>query len=107
MPLPGYLRKSMDTDSADVANMGEPSGGMLVAGHFLREFVPNGVAWAHLDIAGPAFNEASPFGYTPKGGTVTVTTRADGDYAILEVEDNGPGIPEAARAQRHLGQVFA
>ena len=37
--------------------------------------------------------------YTPKGGTVTVTTRADGDYAVLEVEDNGPGIPEAARVQ--------
>ena len=25
--------------------------------------------WAHLDIAGPAFNEGEPHGYTPKGGT--------------------------------------
>ncbi len=25
--------------------------------------------WAHLDIAGPAFNEGEPYGYTPKGGT--------------------------------------
>ena len=25
--------------------------------------------WAHLDIAGPAFNDAAPHGYTPKGGT--------------------------------------
>ncbi|MFW5921630.1 MAG: hypothetical protein ACOCUS_07305, partial [Polyangiales bacterium] len=26
-------------------------------------------AWAHLDIAGPAFNDDSAYGYTPKGGT--------------------------------------
>ena len=32
-------------------------GGMLVAGLFLREFVGEGMPWAHLDIAGPAFNE--------------------------------------------------
>ena len=25
--------------------------------------------WAHLDIAGPSFNEGSPHGYTPEGGT--------------------------------------
>jgi leucyl aminopeptidase len=42
---------------------------MLVAGTFLKEFVPDGVKWAHLDIAGPAFNKAEPYGYTPKGGT--------------------------------------
>ena len=44
-------------------------GGMLVAGIFLKEFVPDGVRWAHLDIAGPAFNTGEPHGYTPKGGT--------------------------------------
>ena len=42
---------------------------MLVAGLFLREFVPDGVRWAHLDIAGPAFHKGEPYGYTPKGGT--------------------------------------
>jgi leucyl aminopeptidase len=42
---------------------------MLVAAHFLREFAPPGVPWAHLDIAGPAYNDGSPYGYTPKGGT--------------------------------------
>jgi len=40
-----------------------------VAGIFLKEFVEDGIAWGHLDIAGPAFNESGPFGYTPKGGT--------------------------------------
>ncbi|MFJ7148089.1 leucyl aminopeptidase [Streptomyces sp. NPDC100445] len=71
MPLPEHLRKGMDSPVADIANMGERWGGGLVAGLFLREFVGEGIAWAHLDIAGPAFNEGGPFGYTPKGGTGT------------------------------------
>ncbi|MEJ7741973.1 MAG: hypothetical protein WKF73_05145 [Nocardioidaceae bacterium] len=28
-----------------------------------------GISWAHLDIAGPAFNSDPPHGYTPRGGT--------------------------------------
>jgi leucyl aminopeptidase len=69
MPLPAHLRKSMDSDVADIANMGERMGGMLVAGLFLKEFVGEGTPWAHLDIAGPAYNTVAPYGYTPKGGT--------------------------------------
>ncbi|MFZ3570963.1 leucyl aminopeptidase [Streptomyces sp. BH097] len=69
MPLPTHLRKGMDSSTADIANMGERMGGGLVAGLFLQEFVGEGITWAHLDIAGPAFNESAPFGYTPKGGT--------------------------------------
>ncbi|MEU4897003.1 leucyl aminopeptidase [Streptomyces sp. NPDC044780] len=69
MPLPSDLRKGIDSPVADLANMGERMGGGLVAGIFLREFVADGITWGHLDIAGPAFNESGPFGYTPKGGT--------------------------------------
>jgi leucyl aminopeptidase len=70
MPFPEELRSGLDSPIADLANVSsERGGGMLTAGLFLREFVPDGVAWAHLDIAGPAFNEKGPFGYTPKGGT--------------------------------------
>ncbi|MGH3281391.1 MAG: leucyl aminopeptidase, partial [Trebonia sp.] len=70
MPFPEELRKGLDSTVADLANVsGDREGGMLVAGLFLKEFVPEGTAWAHLDIAGPAFNEKAPFGYTPKGGT--------------------------------------
>ncbi|MDG4862392.1 leucyl aminopeptidase, partial [Streptomyces sp. T-3] len=71
MPLPDHLKKGMDSPTADIANMGERMGGGLVAGLFLQEFVGEGIAWAHLDIAGPAFNDGGPFGYTPKGGTGT------------------------------------
>ncbi len=70
MPLPEELRKGLDSAVADIANVsGDRGGGMLVGGLFLREFVPEGVRWAHLDIAGPAFNDGGPYGYTPKGGT--------------------------------------
>jgi leucyl aminopeptidase len=69
MMLPPELRPSMDSKVADIANIGDRMGGMQVAGIFLKEFVPDGITWAHLDIAGPAFHEGEPFGYTPKGGT--------------------------------------
>jgi leucyl aminopeptidase len=70
MPLPEELRKGLDSPVADLANVsGAPAGGMLVAGLFLREFAPDGVRWAHVDIAGPAFHEGEPYGYIAKGGT--------------------------------------
>ena len=73
MPLPGHLRASLNSNVADIKNMGDKHGGMLVAGLFLREFVPSvkgtPVPWAHVDIAGPSFNESGPWGYTPKEAT--------------------------------------
>jgi leucyl aminopeptidase len=75
MPLPVELRASLDSPVADLANIGERMGGMLVAGLFLKEFVGDRIdgsgpiPWAHLDIAGPSYNEGKPWGYTPKGGT--------------------------------------
>ena len=69
MPLPDALRATLKSPIADLKNIGDQFGGMLVAGLFLAAFVPDGQAWAHLDIAGPAFNEAAPHGFTPKGGT--------------------------------------
>ncbi|MEV0993632.1 leucyl aminopeptidase [Nonomuraea sp. NPDC050202] len=74
MPLPEELRKGLDSPIADLANLHpERWGGMLTAGIFLREFVPDGVRWAHIDMAGPAFNKGEPYGYTPKGGTGAIT----------------------------------
>jgi leucyl aminopeptidase len=69
MPLPEELRASLDSPVADLANIGDRMGGMLVAGLFLKDFVNPELPWLHLDIAGPAYNEAKPHGYTPVGGT--------------------------------------
>jgi len=78
MPLPEYLRGELDSRLADIANIaGNRWGGMLTAGVFLAEFVTDDLPWAHLDVAGPAFNTGSPWGYTGKGATgVPVRTLA-------------------------------
>ncbi|EWC61424.1 Cytosol aminopeptidase PepA [Actinokineospora spheciospongiae] len=70
MPLPEELRADLDSRLADLTNVtGQRWGGMLAAGVFLREFVPEDLPWAHLDVAGPAYNGGAPWGYTTKGGT--------------------------------------
>ncbi len=69
MPLPVELRASLDSPVADMANIGERMGGMMVAGLFLKEFIAEELPWLHLDIAGPAYNEDEAYGYTPVGGT--------------------------------------
>ncbi|KAA8969310.1 leucyl aminopeptidase [Mycobacterium sp.] len=88
MPLPDDLEEDLKSTVADLANVsGQRFAGMLVAGVFLREFVADGVAWAHIDVAGPAYNTGSPWGYTPKGGT-GVPTRTM--FAVLEdIAENG------------------
>jgi leucyl aminopeptidase len=68
MPLPEELLAGLKSKVADLQNIGERPGGMLSAGIFLREFVGT-TPWAHLDIAGPAFNDKSAHDYTPVGGT--------------------------------------
>lgn len=68
MPILEHLRPSLDSNVADISNVGERMGGAISATLFLREFVPAGVKWAHLDIAGPAFNEGAPYGVIGKGG---------------------------------------
>jgi leucyl aminopeptidase len=69
MPLPADLRKGLESEVADLINTGPREGGMLSAGLFLKEFVTDGVRWAHLDIVGPAYNSGEAYGYTPHGGT--------------------------------------
>jgi leucyl aminopeptidase len=88
MPLPDELKDDLKSTVADLTNVsGQRFAGMLVAGIFLREFVADGVAWAHIDVAGPAYNTGSPWGYTPKGSTgVPARTM----FAVLEdIVENG------------------
>ncbi|GAA1108573.1 leucyl aminopeptidase [Nesterenkonia jeotgali] len=83
MPIPEEARSGFDSEVADLTNLGDRFGGMMNAAAFLREFVGDRsgattepldpestrIPWAHLDIAGPAFNEKGAYGYTPKSGT--------------------------------------
>lgn len=69
LPMPDYIRESLSSKVADVKSSGKRQGGAMAAAAFLEKFVPADTAWAHLDIAGPAFNDESEFGYVPNGGT--------------------------------------
>ena len=88
MPFPEHIRGELDSRVADIANVtGHRNGGMLAAGIFLREFVPDGLPWAHIDIAGPSFHTSGPYGYTTKGGTgVPVRTLV---AVLADIAENG------------------
>jgi leucyl aminopeptidase len=71
-PLLEDIRPTLDSAVADLLQSGPV--GVIYAGWFLGEFIGTGkngqpIPWAHLDIAGPAFNDTAPWGYTPKQGT--------------------------------------
>jgi len=68
LPLPPEYRKLMDSPVADIKNSGPRWGGAITAALFIKEFITNPkTAWAHLDIAGPAYTEVER-GYIKKGG---------------------------------------
>ena len=68
LPLPRQYRKQLDSDIADLRNIGSGRfGGTMVAGLFLESFVGD-VPWVHLDIAGPVTTDANSGEFT-KGAT--------------------------------------
>jgi len=68
LPLEKEYKKMNKSDVADIANIPNSRyGGAITAALFLEEFVGN-KAWAHMDIAGPAF-VSKPTDISPKGGT--------------------------------------
>ena len=62
MPLWDDYQKQLDSNFADIANIGGPGGGSITAACFLSRFTGD-YHWAHLDIAGSAWDSA------PKGAT--------------------------------------
>jgi len=68
LPLPDDYRAHIDSEVADMRNVGRPGqAGSIAAAMLLREFVGS-VPWAHLDIAGPARSDENSR-YLAKGGT--------------------------------------
>jgi leucyl aminopeptidase len=67
LPLHKDYRKLIDSNVADIKNIGDRWGGAITAAWFLAEFVGN-VPWVHLDIAGPTFSEKR-HDLGPKGAT--------------------------------------
>jgi leucyl aminopeptidase len=67
MPLLEDMRKGIDSDVADVKNIGNRWGGAIYAALFLKDFVGD-TPWIHVDIAGPARSDEAEH-YLPKGPT--------------------------------------
>jgi leucyl aminopeptidase len=67
LPLATRYRKQLDSDVADLANLGGPNAGSITAALFLAEFVGD-TPWAHIDIAGTAQADA-PRTWRNKGAT--------------------------------------
>ncbi|MDC3347689.1 leucyl aminopeptidase, partial [bacterium] len=68
MPLGDAYDKLINSDIADMKNIGGRWGGSITAAQFLQRYVKDGVKWVHLDIAGVTWsNKDAPT--VPKGGT--------------------------------------
>ena len=67
LPLDRRYRNQLDSDIADMTNLGGPNAGSITAALFLDEFVGD-TPWAHIDIAGTAQAEATTR-WLPKGPT--------------------------------------
>ncbi|MDP6613163.1 MAG: leucyl aminopeptidase [Candidatus Hydrothermarchaeota archaeon] len=67
LPLWKEYEEQIESDVADIKNVGGKDGGAITAASFLNKFV-EGSAWAHIDIAGTAWNEKDK-PYAPKGAT--------------------------------------
>lgn len=59
MPLDELYAKELESDVADLKNVGRREGGAIIAAMFLKRFAPKDAAWAHLDIAPTAFQDAA------------------------------------------------
>jgi leucyl aminopeptidase len=67
LPLWDEYGSLLESDIADMKNAGGPTAGTLTAGWFLKQFAA-GTPWAHLDIAGTAWEEKGRH-HLPKGAT--------------------------------------
>ena len=68
LPLHEEYMEYLEFPIADINNVGGMNAGAITAGLFLKEFVPEGAAWAHLDIAG-TFIAEKPWRHFGPGAT--------------------------------------
>ncbi len=57
MPLAESFDRLIDSQIADMKNVGPREGGSITAAQFIKRFVEDGVKWAHLDIAGMVWSD--------------------------------------------------
>jgi|AntRauTorckE5430_2_1112549.scaffolds.fasta_scaffold00046_28 leucyl aminopeptidase len=68
LPIGSEYNKDIDSDIADMQNIGKGGAGSITAAQFIGRFIENSTPWIHIDIAGVTWAK-SPNPYTPKGAT--------------------------------------
>ena len=96
LPLPAHMVEELDSPIADLQNakIGDPAGGSLFAGLFLRHFVGRTgdetdaprIPWVHLDIAGSGTHKGAPYGITDKGPTAA-TVRSLIRFVLADLDE--------------------
>ena len=84
LPLWPEYDRQLRSDFADLRNIGDGNAGTIIGGAFLKRFVPEGIPWAHIDIAGTAWDE-KPSAHRGAGATLA--------GARLLIEWLGRGAP--------------
>ncbi len=69
LPLDPFYDKMIRSKIADVKNIGGANSGAITAAQFLKRFITDGQAWAHLDIAGVAWQDGEQKVQVPSWGT--------------------------------------
>ncbi len=69
LPITEHVRSQLPSEVADLRSKADRYGGALFAGAFLQHFVADQTSWAHLDVAGPAWNRDTAHDYVPAQAT--------------------------------------
>ena len=69
LPLWDEYGELIRASYADIQNISKKNAGTITAGMFLKEFAEHTSSWAHLDVAGTAWNNGSPKPLSPIGAT--------------------------------------
>jgi leucyl aminopeptidase len=69
LPMGPYYDKMIRSKIADVKNIGGSNSGSITAAHFLKRFIQDKMPWAHLDIAGVAWQDGEQKPLIPSWGT--------------------------------------
>ena len=69
MPMRPHFAEPLESQIADLNNLGDMKAQTMIAATFLGRFAPEGTPYAHLDIAAPAYNPGKPYAQVPHGGT--------------------------------------
>ncbi len=97
-PLPLYdeYLSYLKSEWADIKNVGSRWGGAVTAGTFLKQFVPEKVSWAHLDIAGVGLQREGA--QRTAEGCVRFRRRADCDLPREPLEVMNPDLSNSNAA---------